>query len=102
MMFDPENGFAKSLPKMAEAVTEEDLKKAIFNHLEELNVEIQKLVRFLLRLRRRRNLKSAGPQLACRRKAIKPFLPTKMNQRSTSQSFPPARKSTTMKLLQRS
>jgi ferritin-like metal-binding protein YciE len=42
-MYDAENRIAKALPKMAKAATDEDLKTAILNHLEETKGQIEKL-----------------------------------------------------------
>ena len=42
-MYDAENRIAKALPKMAKAATDEDLKAAILNHLEETKGQIEKL-----------------------------------------------------------
>jgi len=41
--YDAENRIAKALPKMAKAATDEDLKTAIFDHLEETKGHIEKL-----------------------------------------------------------
>lgn len=42
-MYDAENRIAKALPKMAKAATDEDLKTAILEHLEETKGHVQKL-----------------------------------------------------------
>jgi len=42
-MYDAENRIAKAFPKMAKAATDEDLKTAIFDHLEETKGHIEKL-----------------------------------------------------------
>ena len=42
-MHDAENRIAKALPKMAKAVTDEDLKTALLNHLEETRGHIEKV-----------------------------------------------------------
>src|ERR1700709_1105246 len=42
-MYDAENRIAKALPKMAKAATDEGLKAAILNHLEETKGQVEKL-----------------------------------------------------------
>jgi ferritin-like metal-binding protein YciE len=42
-MYDAENRIVKALPKMAKAVTDDDLKAAILNHLEETKGHIEKV-----------------------------------------------------------
>jgi ferritin-like metal-binding protein YciE len=42
-MYDAETRIAKALPKMAKAATDEDLKTAILNHLEETKGHIEKV-----------------------------------------------------------
>jgi ferritin-like metal-binding protein YciE len=44
-MYDAENRIAKALPKMAKAATDEDLKTAILDHLEETKGHIEKVER---------------------------------------------------------
>jgi ferritin-like metal-binding protein YciE len=42
-MLDAENRIAKALPKMAKVATDEDLKEAILNHLEETKGHVEKV-----------------------------------------------------------
>ena len=42
-MYDAENRIARALPKMAKAATDEDLKTAILNHLEETRGHLEKV-----------------------------------------------------------